>query len=313
MRLETAARGYAEGRRGLLARGRSRHRHSPQQTFRQDGLRRRPFSTSAQLVQYRRLLLSPTLLSGPAPIVASREPTRTTPSAKRWQMELLMPFGVQICSGTEWAATTGLLNVSPSAIGRFPYGEFLDQSMSGRDCVFFNSRRTKTRAAGACQYAIDRWRVDPLIVLGTCGGVAEHLSVGDLIVATRTFQYDFQDRRPEMGYGLQAGLSWFCPGQFAGTLHPGTLASADHDLTFRDLPELRRENVLGADWESGAIATVCALNGIRWTIVRGVSDVPLCEGSDDAARQVDDYRRHTAAIMERLLRLLPQIVAAMAA
>jgi hypothetical protein len=33
MDLATAAHGYAEGRRGLLARGRSRHQHSPQQTF----------------------------------------------------------------------------------------------------------------------------------------------------------------------------------------------------------------------------------------------------------------------------------------
>jgi nucleoside phosphorylase len=228
-------------------------------------------------------------------------------------MELLMPFGVQICSGTEWTAATTLLSVSPGAIGRFPYGEFFNRSISGRDCVFFNSRRTKTRAAGACQYAIDHWRVDPLIVLGTCGGVAEPLSVGDLIIATRTFQYDSADRRPEMGYGLEADLGWFHADQFAETLHPGTLATADHDLTFRDLPELRRENVMGADWESGAIATVCALNGIRWTIVRGVSDVPVRDGAEDAARQVDDYRRHTPAIVERLLGLLPQIIVAMAA
>jgi len=33
MRLAAAAGGYVEGRRGLLARGRSRHRHSPQLLF----------------------------------------------------------------------------------------------------------------------------------------------------------------------------------------------------------------------------------------------------------------------------------------
>jgi nucleoside phosphorylase len=224
-----------------------------------------------------------------------------------------MPFGVQICSGTEWAATKALLSVSSNSTGCFPYGEFFNWAVSGRDCVFFNSRRTKTRSAGACQYAIDHWRIDPLIVLGTCGGVAEQLSVGDLIIAARTCQYDSADRRPETGYGLPADLRWFRTDRFAETLHPGTLATADHDLTYRDLPELQRENVLGADWESGAIATVCSLNGIRWTIVRGVSDVPLCAGAEDAARQVDDYRRHTPAIMGKLLELLPQIVAAMVA
>jgi adenosylhomocysteine nucleosidase len=222
-----------------------------------------------------------------------------------------MPIGVQICSGTEWAAAKTLLGVSPQAIGCFPYGEFFDRTVSGRDCVFFNSRRTKTRAAGACQYAIDHWQIDPLIVLGTCGGVDERLEVGDLIIATRTFQYDCQDSRPEMGYGLQADLTWFRVDRFTEVLHPGTFASADHDLTFSDLLGLRREGVTGADWESGAIATVCALNGIRWAIVRGVSDVPVRDGAEDAARQIDDYRRHTPTIMGRLLGLLPQIVTAM--
>jgi len=64
---------------------------------------------------------------------------------------------------------------------------------------------------------------------------------------------------------------------------------------------LRAENVLGADWESGAIATVCLINGARWAIVRGISDIPRREGAKDADRQVDDYRRHTPAIMGKLM------------
>jgi nucleoside phosphorylase len=222
-----------------------------------------------------------------------------------------MPVGIQICSGTEWAAVKALLTVPAGTIGEFPYGEFFRWALAERECVFFNSRRTKTRAAGACQYAIDHWSIDPLIVFGTCGGVAEHLSIMDLVVAARTFQYDSQDRRPEMGYMVPADLSWLHPEAVAETLHIGTIASADRDLTYVDLAMLRTAGVLGADWESGAVAAVCSLNRMRWMIVRGISDVPLREGTEDADRQVNDYRRHTPAIMGKLLRLLPEILAAM--
>jgi nucleoside phosphorylase len=224
-----------------------------------------------------------------------------------------MPFGIQICSGTEWSAVKPLLGASENTIGRFPYGEFFRVEISGRECVLFHSRRTKTRAAGACQYAIDHWNIDPLLVIGTCGGVAEHLAITDLILADRTFQYDSQDRRPEMGYMVRADLSWLRPEAFGEAFHVGAIATADRDLTFVDLEMLRNENVLGADWESGAIAMVCSLNRIGWATIRGVSDIPLREGAADAARQISDYRRHTPAIMGKLLGLLPKIIASMAA
>ena len=208
-----------------------------------------------------------------------------------------MPLGIQICSGAEWRATKPLLGVGDAAVGAFPYGEFVETEISGQSCVFFSSRRTKTRAAGACQYALDRWQVDSLLVLGTCGGVDEQLRVMDLVLASHTLQYDCDDPRPDMGRMVVRGM-----------LHVGAIASADRDLTFESLETLRKERILGADWESGAIALVCALNGVRWAILRGVSDVPQAPGAQDVRRQLRDYQTHTPAIMAKLLGLLPAIV-----
>ena len=219
-----------------------------------------------------------------------------------------MAIGIQICSGSEWRATKPLLGVPEVAVGAFPYGEVVDTAIGGQPCVFFSSRRTKTRAAGACQYAIDHWRVDPLLVLGTCGGVGAQLQVMDLVFASHTLQYDCEDPRPDMGRVVTADSSWLSLEALDGLLHVGTIASADHDMTFESLALLRNERVLGADWESGAIALVCALNGVRWAIFRGVSDVPLAAGADDARRQERDYHAHTPAIIARLLGLLPTIV-----
>ena len=220
--------------------------------------------------------------------------------------------GIQICSGTEWRATGALLGVTADRIGSFPYGEFARVPIAGRDCVFFHSRRTKTRAAGACQYAIDRWNVDPVLVLGTCGGVAQQLRVMDLVVAARTIQYDCQDQRPEMGLVVEADPAWLALAADLGEpIHAGTIASADHDATFETLDSLRKLDVLAADWESGAIAAVCHLNGVRWAVLRGVSDVPRASGDEDVALQLRDYRENTPTIMARLLRLLPRIVGAL--
>ena len=217
--------------------------------------------------------------------------------------------GIHICSGTEWRATKALLRVEPAAVGAFPYGEFLHTAVGGRPCVFFHSRRTKTRAAGACQYAIDRWGADPVLVLGTCAGIAPHLRVKDLVVAARTIQYDCQDQRPDMGLAVGADPDWLRIAAGLGEpVHEGTVASADRDATFAVLASLRKQDVLAADWESGAIAAVCHLNGVRWGVFRGVSDVPLADGDDDEARQLRDYRENTPAIMAKLLGLLPRIL-----
>jgi adenosylhomocysteine nucleosidase len=222
-----------------------------------------------------------------------------------------MPIGIQICSGTEWRAAKLRLAVPSDLVQAQPYGEFFPWTIGSRDCVFFHCRRTRVRAAGACQYAIDRWRVDPVIVLGTCGGVGAGLGVGDVILATKTIQYDCQDQRPDMGHTVVADTAWVNLADVH--IQRGPIASADRDMTFDIVADLRSQGALGADWESGAIATVCALNRVRWAVLRGISDVPLAPGEDDARRQLADYAANTDRIMTSLLGLLPRILEGMRA
>ena len=225
-----------------------------------------------------------------------------------------MTVGIQICSGSEWRATKALLALSPGQLGSFPYGEHASVTIADRACVVFHSRRTKTRAAGACQYAIDHWDVDPLLVLGTCGGVAKHLRVGDIVFATQTVQWDCVDRLNAMtgpfldSMTVRPDHRWLDLAALAGRLHPGIVASADQDVTFDEVAVLRTHDVLAADWESGAIALVCAVNQVRWAVFRGVTDVPHRAGVDDARRQGEDYKANTHGVMAALLALLPDIL-----
>ena len=219
-----------------------------------------------------------------------------------------MPVGIQICSGTEWRAVKARLGVADDQVATFPYGEWFRVRRAGHGCVFFHCRRTRVRAAGACQYAIDRWKVDPVIVLGTCGGVADGLQVGDVVLATRTLQYDCADQRPDMGGHTDADLAWLALPAACDGVRRGVIGSADRDVTFADLAALRASGVLVADWESAAIAAVCRFNQVRWAIFRGVSDVPRAAGDADYQRQLADYTRHTPAIMDAMLTMLPTIL-----
>jgi nucleoside phosphorylase len=224
-----------------------------------------------------------------------------------------MTVGIQICSGSEWRATKTLLALGPAQIGSFPYGEHASVTIAGRACVVFHSHRTKTRAAGACQYAIDHWAIDPLLVLGTCGGVAERLRVGDIVFATRTVQWDCVDRLNAVAGPFLDSMTvtpdhrWLDVTALGDRLHQGIVASADQDVTFEEVAVLRKHDVLAADWESGAVALVCALNHVRWAVFRGVTDVPHRAGADDARRQGQDYKSNTPVVMASLFELLPDI------
>jgi nucleoside phosphorylase len=109
-----------------------------------------------------------------------------------------------------------------------------------------------------------------------------------------------------MGHTIVADTTWLNLASLPA--HRGPIASADRDMTFDSLADLRSQGVLGADWESGAIAAVCSLNQVRWAVLRGISDVPLEPGADDARRQEADYGVNADAIMASLLGLLPGLL-----
>jgi adenosylhomocysteine nucleosidase len=187
-----------------------------------------------------------------------------------------------------------------------PFGEYFEHSIGRNKSIFVQSGDTKTRSAAACQFAIDRWHPDGIVNLGTCGGVANKIKKLDIIMARKTVQYDCIIR-----FGEAQGLfykpmitvvdtSWIDISGVSRKLHKGTIASADQDLNVKWRERLRKENVLGADWESGAISKVCELNKMKCLILRGVTDIP--DGNQES-----DFENNTPIVMESLLQILTQI------
>jgi adenosylhomocysteine nucleosidase len=224
-----------------------------------------------------------------------------------------LKLGIQICSDLEWKSVKEILQVRKAHLYQQPFGEYFTHSSGQDEFVSYHSGPTKTCASAACQFAIDKWNPDAIVNLGTCGGVSTGVKRLSLIRASRTVQYDciirFGEKR-ELFYRPMVTVldtSWADFRRVTKKLHKGTIATADQDLNDEWRKKLQRRNVLGADWESGAIAKVCQRNRVKCLILRGVSDIPGKSQLPDRDNQASDFERNTPVIMESLLQVLHQI------
>ena len=220
-----------------------------------------------------------------------------------------------VSADAEWRATLRLF--APQGLQPSPYGDWfiLDDPASGAELICLNGGWGKIAAAGSAQYAIDRWRPDLLINLGTCGGFSGHSKRGAILLAERTIVYDIVELMGSQDlaiahYTVEHDLSWI-PASLASTVRRAVLVSADRDLDVAEVDDLHaRHGAIAGDWESGAIAWVARRNDIPLLILRGVSDLVGVDGGEayDGAGRI--FETGAAEVMTKLFDLLPLWVAA---
>lgn len=199
---------------------------------------------------------------------------------------------------------------------RSPYGEyFIDTpSTAGeRDSVIYlHGGWGKVSAAATAEYAITRWRPDVVINLGTCGGFEGSVQRFDNILVNETIIYDIKEAMGDSqeairDYSTKIDLTWLnAPLPFAHLTDK--LVSADRDLVPAELAQLQQHYRASAgDWESGAIAWVCARHQQRLIILRGVSDLVSAQGGQ-AYGNPDHFVQGTRQVMGTLLDALPLLL-----
>lgn len=225
---------------------------------------------------------------------------------------------VLVFAGREWRATLARIARMGNAgsVHETVIGSCLEQSWPGPDGPVsgwvVHPGVGKIAAASATQFALLTWRPRLVAVLGTCGSISPELAPLDLLLATRTVVYDFTSAVPQANASmrrsqatdLQDGVS------LAGvpfTVRPAVLATGDGDPSPAQLERLRRdEDAKAVDWESGAVAWVCARNRTPCLILRGVADDATATG----AAQLEAYSRITPLVMERLWTVWEALLAA---
>jgi adenosylhomocysteine nucleosidase len=192
-------------------------------------------------------------------------------------------FVILISADAEWQAVRELL--PGVVVDRTPYGEWFTWQIGQFEIPVMQAGWGKSASGGATQYAIDRWQGEVLVNLGTCGGFAGRVARGEVILAERTVVYDIIEMMGDEAdciaeRSVDNDLSWLKePLPFA--VRRSVLVSGDRDIQPGEIPMLvEKYGAVAADWESGTLAWVCARNGVKCLILRGVTDLVGEEGGE---------------------------------
>jgi len=218
-----------------------------------------------------------------------------------------MKIVVIVSANAEWRV---LKELYPNLeIQNSPYGEFSSLTIGAETVRIFHGGWGKISAAASAQYAIDQFRPDLLVNLGTCGGFEGLIERGTIILVEKTIVYDIIEQMSDADeaiehYSTKLDLS-FLPRIVPAPVLRGLLVSADRDIVANDISSLiKKYGAVAADWESGAIAWVAQKNNVKCLILRGVTDL-VNPDTGEAYGNYDLFRQRTKEIMRKLFEQLP--------
>lgn len=217
---------------------------------------------------------------------------------------------ILVCAKTEWTVIKEL--VPEMVLHRSPFGEWGERRLTDTTGVargvLFQCGWGKIKAAAATQYVIDRFSPELVINIGTCGGFSGEVNVGQILLVGKTIVYDIQERIGDPALAIEAyttvlDLNWInvCPPHVKQAL----MVSGDCDLDPAQIGTLKENyGAVAGDWESGAIAHICHLNGLPCLILRGVSDL-VSPQHGEAYGDPGLFKTRTLEIMRDLYGSIP--------
>lgn len=167
--------------------------------------------------------------------------------------------------------------------------KFYEGKINGVHCILVKSGIGKVNAARTTQILIDNMKVDYIFNIGVAGAVNEDLNVGDIVIAEKLVQHDFDITafNHEKGYIPDIGVyvysdKYLC--KLAKSISPkdnskllgGVIASGDIFCSDYMMGKKISNNfsALCVEMEGAAIAQVCYLCNIPFLILRSISDTP---------------------------------------
>lgn len=150
----------------------------------------------------------------------------------------------------------------------------------------------KVNAARVTQILIDKLKVDYIINIGTAGALNSNLNIGDIVVADKLVQHDFDITAfgHKKGYITGVGDYIYCDKKLLNNFNniidnlsrneykvvTGTIASGDSfctDIKTKDeiYSMFKAECV---EMEGAAVAQVCYLENTPFIVLRSISDSP---------------------------------------
>lgn len=144
------------------------------------------------------------------------------------------------------------------------------------------------------------------ICAGAAGALVEHLTVGDVVIATETVEHDIHNKfgRPLLPRfnGSQAMLSAFqtlSPVSSQFHTHFGPIASGDEDVvdTLRKQALHQRTGGLAVAWEGAGGARACQFSDVPFVEIRGITDGADGNAAADFAANLENVMANVATLI----------------
>ena len=195
-------------------------------------------------------------------------------------------FGIIVAENEEYKAIIDVLE--KINIKKIYDLEFVLGIINNVNIVLVKSGVGKVNAARTTQILIDNFDIDFILNVGSAGSINDELDIGDVIVASKVVQHDFDLTAfgREKVFIPDVGKYFICNEVFVNKLinlnianiklKSGVVASGDQFI----VDDKVKDNIVyefGADcveMEGAAVAQVCYMSNKPFCIIRSISDKP---------------------------------------
>jgi adenosylhomocysteine nucleosidase len=197
--------------------------------------------------------------------------------------------------------------VQKRIIGRLPTLEFPEL-----DLILAQGGLGKTQFGLQTQHLLDFCSsVQAVVCAGASGALAEHLRVGDVVVASETVEHDciyrFVKRPPPRFAGDKNLIDQFEELRNASPdfrIYVGVMASGDEDIVDRSRAEEihRQTGAVAIAWEGAGGARASRFSGVPYVEVRVISDAADHKAPKDFDANLENVMMHIGWMIVRWLK-----------
>lgn len=156
-------------------------------------------------------------------------------------------------------------------------------------CVVAEAGVGKVNAAVCTQTMILKYKPDVIINIGVAGSLSTELSTGDIAIANKVVEHDMDTSAVGDELGFITGINTVymdCDKQISELLYnaatkidglnvkTGIIASGDQFIASQEQRDriINNFNAIAAEMEGGSIGHVCTMAGVRFGVLRAISD-----------------------------------------
>ena len=190
---------------------------------------------------------------------------------------------------------------------------FYKGQIENKNVIVVKSNVGKVNSARVCQILIDKFSPNLIINVGTAGSIDNSLEIGDVVVADKLYQYDF-DVTPfgrKIGEIENIGESIEVDNKLLNLFNDldiviGSIASGDKFIVERKEKDNIRNifNTICVEMEGASIAQVCYLCKVPFLIIRSITDKLDGSSKIDFETFLESSSKKASEILKEILKKL---------